>query len=401
MTEWLDRCHFGDVRAVLRRMKREGLKVNCIVTSPPYWGLRKYLPDGHPKQRYELGHEPTLRQFIRSLAGVFDLARDVLTEDGTLWVNMGDSYATDHVPSHSWRRDGAAVHPRKRDITGFKDKDLLLQPHRLAIALQERGWWLRQDYVWSKPNPLPESAKDRGTRSHEYVFQLAKSERYYFNAEAFREPVTGDAHMRRKKVTGWAEGAGISHSASAHNRPIDWQDRQTAKPYEPDRGRVKKGPPGDRKGLPESQARVGQFRDRVRAENMEGTLADLVAQRNRRSVWEIPTEPFHGTHYATFPRELARRCLIGGCPPGGTAMDIFMGSGTVAEVAVALGMHWVGIDLDERNAALQTQRLRLLHRIRQKPLPLEDPCYFTAAGGSIVAQRANPSTMAADPACEE
>jgi site-specific DNA-methyltransferase (cytosine-N4-specific) len=334
MTDWLDRCHFGDVRAVLRRMRRDGVKVNAIVTSPPYWGLRKYLPDGHPAQRFELGHEPTLAAFIKAMAGVFDLARDVLADDGTCWVNMGDSYATDHVPAHSWRRDRASVHQRKRDITGFKDKDLLMQPHRLAIALQDRGWWVRQDIVWNKPNPMPETAKDRPTRSHEYVFQLAKSERYYFNADAFREPVTGAAHPRRKKVAGWAEGAGVTHSPALHNRP---------------------------------KARA----DRVRSVNMDEALTDAPALRNRRSVWDIPTEPFEGSHYATYPRELVRRCLIGGCPPGGTVLDLFMGSGTTAEVAVALGMRWVGIDLDERNADLQTQRLRLMHRIRQQELAID------------------------------
>jgi DNA modification methylase len=388
--DWLDRCHFGDVRTVLRRMKRAGVKVNAIVTSPPYWGLRKYLPDGHPSQKYELGHEPTLRQFIKAMADVFDLARDVLADDGTCWVNMGDSYATDHIPAHSFRRDRLPVGQRKRDITGFKDKDLLMQPHRLAIELQDRGWWVRQDIVWNKPNPLPETAKDRPTRAHEYVFQLAKSERYYFNFEAFREPVTGGSHPRRKKVNGWAEGAGVSHSAVDHNRPVvggngvdwsyragvlpgekragrgrvtvsDWQERDTAKDYEAGRGRVRKGPPGDRDYA------------RVRAVGADAALVETTAMRNRRSVWEIPTEPFEGSHYATYPRELVRRCLIGGCPPGGVVLDPFMGSGTTAEVAVALGMRWVGIDLDERNAQLQTQRLTLLHRIRQQSLDIGEP----------------------------
>jgi DNA modification methylase len=209
VTQWLNTCHFGDVRAVLQRMVDEGLTVDCVVTSPPYWGLRKYLPDGHPDQPLELGHEPTLAAFIESMAGVFDLVRQVLKPEGTCWVNMGDSYATDHVPSHSWRRDRAELHQRKRDITGFKDKDLLMQPHRLAIALQDRGWWVRSDIIWNKPNPLPESAHDRPTRSHEYVFLLARSERYYFNF-----PPSGSRSLApRTRARRWRAGPRTASTA--------------------------------------------------------------------------------------------------------------------------------------------------------------------------------------------
>jgi DNA modification methylase len=370
--DWFDRCHFGDVRAVLRRMIAAGVRVNCIVTSPPYWGLRKYLPDGHPSQPLELGHEPTLREFITGMGEVFDLLREVLTDDGTCWVNMGDSYATDHVPAHSWRRDRAEVHQRKRDITGFKDKDLLMQPHRLAIELQDRGWWVRQDYVWSKPNPLPESAKDRGTRSHEYLFQLAKSERYYFNFDEWREPVTGTAHARRKRVTGWAEGAGVSHSPAKHAT----------------------GP-----RLPKYQPAAHDAAGRVRAVNTDAALAETTDLRNRRSVWEVPTEAFNGAHYATFPRALIRPCILGGCPPGGVVLDPFLGSGTTAEVAQELGMRWVGIDLDERNAQLQT------HRLQQPPLGLslaqKAPTLIENAGPVSARQTAPTLLVGPDRACDD
>lgn len=181
---WLDRSHRGDCRDLMRAMVADGVRVQTIVTSPPYWGLRSYLPDGHPDKHREIGQEPTLREFIDTLVGVFDLARELLADDGTLWLNMGDAYAG------SWGAQGRggqmacrstisaqqiAAAQRKQSGTGslsrsgLKAKDLMGQPWRLAFALQDAGWYLRQDIIWHKPNPMPESVRDRCTKAHESV----------------------------------------------------------------------------------------------------------------------------------------------------------------------------------------------------------------------------------------
>ena len=192
-------CYQGDCRAVMRSLIAAGVRVQCIVTSPPYWGLRDY---GHPGQ---LGQEPTLREFLANMVEVFDLCRELLADDGTLWLNMGDSYAG------SWGSQGreysgvavsalsarqVAASQRKASGTGkirdegIKTKDLMGQPWRLAFALQDAGWWLRQDIVWHKPNPMPESVRDRCTKAHEYLFLMTRSDRYYFDTNAIKEPAT-------------------------------------------------------------------------------------------------------------------------------------------------------------------------------------------------------------------
>ena len=203
---WLDQCHFGDVRDVLRRMVADGVQVNTIVTSPPYWGLRSYLPEGHADKALEIGLEPTLPEFIAALVETFDLCRQVLADDGTAWVNMGDSYAQTGgrgaQGSTSQRLGRSNVEAQMKGVSqrpphGLKAKDLIGQPWRLAFALQDAGWYLRQDIIWSKPNPMPESVRDRCTKAHEYIFLLAKSERYHFDSEAIKEPVSGGANARR------------------------------------------------------------------------------------------------------------------------------------------------------------------------------------------------------------
>lgn len=211
MTDWLNRCHFGDVRDVLRQMIADGVKVNCIVTSPPYWGLRSYLPEGHPDKAREIGSEATLGEFIATMTEVFDLARQVLADDGTCWVNMGDAYAGDRGaawgPSPSSQEARAMTDSRRRDdhpiprsdvrVAGLKPKDLMGQPWRLAFALQDAGWWLRQEIIWNKVNPMPESVRDRCTKSHEQIFLLTKKARYYWNFDGSQEPVSGGANPRR------------------------------------------------------------------------------------------------------------------------------------------------------------------------------------------------------------
>lgn len=370
--DWLNRCHFGDVRAVLRRMAADGVQVQTIVTSPPYWALRSYLPAGHPDKEFEIGSEPTLAAFIAGMVEVFDLCHDVLANDGTMWVNMGDSYANDGKwggstgGKHVSALHGDTSIGRGKVKTGLPPKSLVGQPWRLAFALQDAGWILRQDIIWHKPNPMPESIRDRCTKAHEYIFLLSKSERYHYDFEAMQEPVSGTANARRatiKAPDGWATHEGGHGSFHRDGREkgktngVGWgyADGDEAKPRTV-------------RTADEPQPGVGR-RGRKLAEAGSGTKlngsydaaigsGELTTLRNRRSVWTVPSEPYSGAHFATFPRALIEPCILAGCPVGGTVLDIFFGSGTTGQVAQALGRNFIGIELNEANQALQAERLR-------------------------------------------
>lgn len=380
MKTWIDHCHFGDVRAVLHEMIAAGVQVNTIVTSPPYWGLRSYLPAGHADKSLEIGSEPTLREFLDTMVEVFDLCRQVLRDDGTMWVNMGDSYAG------SWGSQGrqysgvgvsalsarqVAASQRKtsqagtiRDA-GFKPKDLMGQPWRLAFALQDAGWWLRQDIIWHKPNPMPESVTDRCTKAHEYMFLLTKSERYYFDQEAIREPVTKSTTQRLSQdVEGQAGserangGAKTNGRMKAVGRGVGWGHGTDAEDRQ--RGRVarKLGPKASL-GTSEFD---GAFADGAGARMGRGagwrSTTSTPNDRNKRSVWTVATQSYSGAHFATFPKKLIEPCILAGAPVGGIVLDPFFGSGTTGQVAQQLGRHFIGIDLNRANEPLQADRLR-------------------------------------------
>jgi site-specific DNA-methyltransferase (cytosine-N4-specific) len=284
MRTWIDRCHFGDCRDTMRAMAADGVKAQCIMTSPPYWGLRDY---GHPGQ---LGLEPTIGEYVANMVEVFRLARDVLSDDGVLWLNLGDCYAT-----------GAGM-PQD----GLKPKDLVGMPWRVAFALQADGWWLRQDIIWSKPSPMPESIRDRCTKAHEYLFLLAKSERYYFDADA----IATDGKLLR--------------SGSTQHKYVNGDEKNRSKT-----GFVK----------------------------MSGKVYEKV---NRRSVWTIPSVPYAEAHFAAFPPALVEPCILAGSRPGDTILDPFFGSGTVGQVAQHLGRCWIGCEIQDQYASLQEDRTRQL-----------------------------------------
>ena len=272
----------GDCREVLRGLEESS--VHCVVTSPPYWGLRDYGTDG------QLGLEETPADHVANMVEVFREVRRVLREDGTLWLNYGDTYAATG--------------------SGLKPKNLCGIPWRVAFALHEDGWWLRQDIIWHKPDPMPESVTDRCTKSHEYIFLLAKSPRYYYDADAVREPAQERAFLE-------------------HTKP-------------------KKPEPGQRlkQGSSWSQA-VGA-----------SGFGHHENGRNKRSVWTIATAPYPGAHFATFPPDLVKPCIMAGCPDGGTVLDPFTGSGTVAEVARANGCKFVGAELNPEYIDLAKKRLQ-------------------------------------------
>lgn len=326
----------------------EGLKqlddesVHCVVTSPPYWGLRDY---GVPGQ---LGLEETPEEFIRNMVEVFREVRRVLRKDGTIWVNMGDSYASNPCTSgKSFRRDRHITHPSKTkriprgsgrwggggvSAPSLKPKDLVGIPWMLAFALRADGWFLRSDIVWAKKNPMPESVKDRPTKSHEYIFLLSRSGKYYFDYESVKEPRSSE-HVAG--VGGWASGS-EPHDAINHSR-----DKGNSKTF-----------------------RGGQYVNGNKFKNSHAIERDSVGNapaagtdRNCRSVWSMATEPFKEAHFATFPKELPYKCILAGCPMGGTVLDPFSGSGTTGLVATGMGRKYIGIDLNLEYLALAQQRI--------------------------------------------
>ena len=314
------RVEFGDCRDIMRQWAADGVKVQTCVTSPPYFGLRDY---GHEGQ---IGLEQTPEAYIAAMVEVFRCVRDVLADDGTLWLNIGDSYAAQrggtHQPAETlaggkggMTDDGARVNRDRYDgynptrnaaAIGLKHKDLIGIPWMLAFALRADGWYLRQDIIWHKPNPMPESVRDRCTKAHEYIFLLSKSEKYFFDSDAVKEPaVTND----------------------------------TRRPY---------GSKGanllDARGL-EAQGK-GQQR-----EDADGQT------RNKRSVWTVTTKPYKGAHFATFPPDLIEPCILAGSKQGDVVLDPFMGSGTTAQVAVQYGRQYLGCELNPSYEPLQRSRL--------------------------------------------
>lgn len=302
----------GDAIDVLKSMPSES--VHTCVTSPPYYGLRDYGTDG------QIGLEQTPEEYIEKLVEVFREVRRVLRSDGTLWLNIGDSYATGTKAKRKQSSNpGVGANnpkaqnsvPRVGTPEGCKTKDLIGIPWMLAFALRADGWYLRQDIIWQKPNCMPESVKDRCTKSHEHIFLLSKSPKYYFDAEAISEPVTSTKGNARTFRGGGAYTGGRSYYNSAQI----------------------------------------QRESHGNAENQTG-------RRNKRDVWSVSTHGFKGAHFAVFPEELVRPCVLAGAPVGGVALDPFFGSGTVGVVAMEEGRNFIGIEINPKYVDIAQDRLR-------------------------------------------
>jgi len=331
----MNKCLVGDCRDSMRSLIEDGIKVQTCVTSPPYFGLRDY---GHPGQ---LGLEQTPQEYVANMVEVFRLVRELLSDDGTLWLNLGDSYAGSwgargrgeqtNAPKPSWESKHGTSAPARNGFSniGVKPKDLIGIPWRVAFALQADGWYLRQDIIWHKPNPMPESVTDRCTKSHEYIFMLSKSERYYYDNIAIKEPCAlGDY----KTPDGWDTSKGNGGHGSFHKQ-------------------------GREKGTTDKQRGHGRrhagFNDRWDSMTKEEQCSGL---RNKRSVWKIPTKPYSDAHFATFPPALIDPCILAGSRPGDIVFDPFLGSGTTAEVSQNLGRRWIGCELNHEYLNLQAQR---------------------------------------------
>jgi DNA modification methylase len=328
----------GDCIQTMRTL--EAGSVQTCVTSPPYFGLRDY---GHEGQ---IGLELTPEAFVAALVAVFREVHRLLRDDGTLWLNLGDSYANDSKwGGSSGGKHAAALHGptgigRSKVNTGLKPKELIGIPWRVAFALQADGWYLRQDIIWSKPNPMPESVTDRCTKSHEYLFLLSKSPRYYYDAEAIKEPAAASSVARLSQDV--ANQQGSNRVPGKTNGPMK-AVRSKANSFKRE---------GSKREQPIPGQAVGTHRP-DRAESDYDT--DM---RNKRSVWTVPTMPFREAHFATFPERLIEPCILAGAPAGGVVLDPFMGAGTTAVVCERLGRQWIGCELNPEYAAIAEARIR-------------------------------------------
>lgn len=307
------KIYIGDAVEGMKRLESES--VQTVVTSPPYWGLRDY------GQKAQLGLEKTPQEFIENLCQVFDEVWRVLADDGTLWVNLGDSYASfrdsKSVPDNLREGDGTAVgkasnrNPEMLRQAGLKHKDLVGIPWRFAFAMQDRGWYLRQDIIWHKPNPMPESVTDRCTKSHEYIFLLTKKPKYYYNHEAIREPVS-EVSLKRAEY-GWDSDRPSTKNASMGGTGIHVE-------------------------------KMGS-----RFVNPDG--------RNKRSVWTVTTQPYKEAHFAVYPPALIEPCILAGSKEGDTVLDPFSGSGTTGQVAMQHNRNYIGLELNPDYAKISEKRL--------------------------------------------
>lgn len=299
----------GDALDILKTMPSES--VNMCVTSPPYYGLRDYGVDG------QIGLEETPEAYIDRLTEVFREVRRVLRNDGTLWVNIGDSYAGSGKGAWDNKDAQKEVYVPDRDSpqskmaktwNGIKPKDLIGVPWMLAFALRADGWYLRQDIIWQKPNPMPESVRDRCTKSHEYIFLLSKSQQYFFNHDAMKEQAVLPAVEKQEKQPRYG-GKKYTETPDKFNR------------------------------------------------TKSGNSYDYTGYRNRRDVWSVTTQPFAGAHFAVFPEKLVEPCVLAGSPADGTVLDCFNGSGTTGVVCAKNGRNYIGIELNPDYVELSNNRI--------------------------------------------
>ena len=306
----MNKIEFGDCRETMRRWKEQGIKAQTCVTSPPYYGLRDYGHDG------QIGLEETPEDYITAMVEVFRCVWDVLEDNGTLWLNIGDSYYN-YRPGKGQALVQQSVANNNQDLPktcarrgnkldGLKEKDLIGIPWMLAFALRADGWYLRQDIIWHKPNPMPESVQDRCTKAHEYIFLMSKAQQYHYDHEAIKEQST-------------SKSEGIRFGGNKYG---DDDDPKYA--------------------------------------TKSGNVSKEYDKANKRSVWTVTTKPYAGAHFAVFPSDLIEPCILAGAQVGGIVLDPFMGSGTTAQVAQNLGRQYLGCELNPEYEALQQSRLSQL-----------------------------------------
>jgi len=327
----------GDCRELLATLPDDS--VHTCVTSPPYFGLRDYDVDG------QIGLESGPDAFVAELVEVFREVRRVLRDDGTLWLNLGDTYASSGRGGNPTRASSTLQGGYQSQIAsqiarsrspygGLKSKDLIGVPWRVALALQADGWYLRQDIIWHKPNPMPESVKDRCTKAHEYLFLLSKSERYYFDSLAITEDLRTDP-KENYEVRARVTGRGDQGAAAARGN---------------DRSKSGGFPPTRRRGQP-------PYHEQYSTGHLSLDAAPRGGVRNKRSVWTVATRPFKEAHFATYPPQLIEPCVLATAPIGGVVLDPFFGAGTTGLVAHRYSRRFIGIELNPGYAEIARRRI--------------------------------------------
>ncbi len=329
----------GDSLEVLKTLESES--ADCVITSPPYFGLRDYGEAG------QIGLEDTPQEYVAKLVEVFREVRRVLKKEGTLWLNLGDSYAGSgkgqtREGSKDKKRgkiDGMKLKNSSKGFAGIKPKDLIGIPWRVAFALQTDGWYLRQDIIWYKPNPMPESVTDRCTKSHEYIFLLTKSPRYFYDADAIKERAVRDLDGNGTIKRAERQKEGLK------SNPDEWKNGIRHKNLQ-EKGQEPHTMHKLRITYPNGKHKDGQQSPKM-----------VNGYRNKRSVWTITTKGFPEAHFATFPYDLVEPMILAGCPKGGTVLDCFSGAATTGVVAKGFGRNYIGIELNPEYVAMSESRL--------------------------------------------
>ncbi|HHV09997.1 MAG TPA: site-specific DNA-methyltransferase [Clostridiales bacterium] len=354
----LNHIYCGDSLEILKTLPSDS--VDCGVTSPPYYGLRDYGVDG------QLGLETTPELFIANMVSVFREFRRVLKPEGTLWINIGDSYVgtggdrknpvDNEIFNHQQQsnpKDGRYQRTKYMTENSLKPKDLIGIPWMLAFALRADGWYLRQDIIWSKPNPMPESVTDRCTKSHEYIFLLSKSAHYYYDNEIIKEHCVQD-----EMANGFRDGAycnnetfdntagGTRKNKGNYKVPTGWDTEEGSHGTIHRTGRTRYG--GNK-----YTANPEQF-----YRTKSGNAYEPREKKNKRSVWTVATKGFKEAHFATFPEELITPCILAGCPQGGIVLDMFFGSGTTGMAAVRNFRNFIGIEINPEYKKMADRRLQ-------------------------------------------
>lgn len=313
----------GDCLDIMKTLPNES--INCGITSPPYWGLRDY------GVKDQLGLEETLEEYVEKMVRIFHEFKRVLKYNGTLWLNLGDKHNSGSPGARDperWPKQSSNNHPPKKSVLrNLKTKDLVGIPWRVAFALQADGWYLRQDIIWHKPNPMPESVTDRCTKAHDYIFLLSKSPKYYFDNEAIKEPCSANTNPKisKEKIYKIKQARLRGNNTSA----------------------------GSKYSSPKTHTTNGLVKQNSSFEN---AVCLPVKTKNKRSVWTVATKAFKGAHFATFPPDLILPCVLAGCPEGGVIMDMFFGAGTTGLVAMEKNRKFLGVELSEKNCKIAIDR---------------------------------------------
>ncbi|MEJ8308576.1 DNA-methyltransferase [Agrobacterium larrymoorei] len=373
------RClvHVGDCIEVMRSMPANS--VDCVVTSPPYWGLRDYGVEG------QIGLEPTLAEHLQVMVAVFEEVRRILKPTGTCWVNYGDCYAT--TPNG---RSAADTKATGNDDRTFRDKpfstiqgvlkakDLCMVPNRFAIALQEAGWWVRSEIIWAKPNPMPESIRDRPATSHEKIFMLTKSPRYFYDKDAVRQNMAASSVSRLSQDIENQTGSTRANGGRKTNgnmkavggTGVGWRYQEDGSREK----RVKKrGHEREHEGFRDKWDDMTKAEQQANGRNLRNYEPAPI------EAWNIATQPFSDAHFATFPPELAERCIMAGCPKGGTVLDPFGGAGTTALVALRHGRSAQLIELNPEYADITCRRIEKEWKVQRQPKQVDHGPLFAGS----------------------